>query len=154
MGWNPKSKPREQLVAHFGEAATNSQGQTTPLPGRPLLDRNRRPLIADRRAVVARVRRCQSFPSRGVNADRIHESDVAAPSRRVPHGVQRAFQSLRKFALKNDLVRQPLVMEARRVNRSFRVHPEPHPVDHAEQRRRNNRRPARRAGHKTQLAIA
>jgi len=82
------------------------------------------------------------------------QADMSAPSGGEAAGLQRFLEVLRKILLHQNLVWQPLMMETRRIDGGLRGHAQAHPVDDAEQRGGNDRRPAGRAGDEAELSVA
>src|SRR6266851_3253483 len=91
---------------------------------------------------------------RRIYGNRVDESHVSDAMCDVAAGVQCTLQAVRKSALDQNAVGQPLVMETRSIDGRLRLHAEAHPVQDAKQRSGNNRGTARRAGNEAEVAIS
>src|SRR4029077_20566578 len=74
-------------------------------------------LVAYCRTFVPRVRRSQSVAALRINPNRIHQSNMPPQFHRKPPRLQRLPCAFRKIFFHENLVRQPLVMKPRRIDR-------------------------------------
>src|SRR6185437_10335534 len=106
-------------------------------------------------ALTARIGRAEPFVRPRVYADRLDLADPCAPGRNhLPAVAKPLGDGIGKAGLEHHDVRHPLLVETRRVDGLLSTHPEPHPVEDRQERRRNNSRAARRAGDEADAAIA
>src|ERR1700744_3463144 len=98
--------------------------------------------VADGGAVVARVGGTGRLACFRVDTDRINEADVAPAFCAEGTSLQRFLHRLREILLHQSYIGHPLMIKTRGGDRGLRIHAESHPVEYAEQRRRNDRRSA------------
>src|SRR5712691_11266492 len=104
-------------------------------------------------AFVARVGPAEPLARARVNANRVHQSEMTAPGDFVTPRLECFDNFVRERFLEQKGVRQPLVMEPRRVDGRLRLHAQSHPVQNAQQRHGNNCGSPGRAGDEAQLAV-
>src|SRR5712692_9288053 len=91
-------------------------------------------------AVIARIGGAQPLAGLRVDADGVHEAHVPVPPSFVPEArslppaalnfvaarTQRLLHAFRKFSFHADAIREPLLMESRRIDGRLRLHAEAH----------------------------
>src|SRR6266436_8198885 len=89
-------------------------------------------LVSHGCAVVARIGCAQPVTVCRIDGDGVDQAQVPDALSGVAAGVQSSLQVIGKSVLQQNAVRDPLMMESRRVDGHLRLHAEEHPVQNTE----------------------